>query len=122
MTYNVRVSFPSVERSFELVEGQNGGMALSFRTIRDIGGTAYAYTMNVEPDFADPTSYDAFYEAISAPVEYHSITVPYGQTTLTFNARIVSGSDSYRGKASGYERWGGLTVNFIPIKPQRGVS
>lgn len=119
--YNVRISFPSIERNFELVEGQNGGLSLSFRTIRDIGGTAYTYTMQVEPEFSDPTSYDAFYEAISAPVPYHSVTVPYGQTTLTFDAQIISGSDTYRGKASGSERWGGLSVTFIPIQPQKGV-
>ena len=34
-----------------------------------------------------------FYEAISAPVDSHSLTVPYAQGTLTFEAYVANGDD-----------------------------
>lgn len=116
--YNVRVKFGSLERGFEIAEGQNTGTALTLRMIRDIIGTRYTYQMAVEPAPGDYASYDAFYEAISAPVTSHSVELPYGQTTISFDAAVESGADTYMGKCGG-ERWGGLTVTFHPITPQR---
>lgn len=117
--YRVKVTFKSLKRSFSLMEGNNKGVALSARTIRDILGTQYSYSMNVEPDDANPTEYDDFFDAISSPVNYHTISLPYGQTEIVFEAQITSGSDTYRGNMGGYERWGGMTVNFNPMEPQR---
>ena len=47
--YRVYVIHPSRVLSFEIVEGNNSGQSLSFREIRDIGGTRYNYTMKVQP-------------------------------------------------------------------------
>ena len=116
--YNVRVRFGTLQRSFEVAEGQNTGTALTLRMIRDIIGTRYTYQMEVEPAPGALADYDAFYEIISAPVTSHEITVPYGQSTMTFEAAIESGTDTYQGRMGG-ERWGGLTVQFHPITPQR---
>ena len=64
--------------------------------------------------------YDQLYEIISSPTEYHILTVPYGQTTLTFKAYVTSGSDSFDVKGKdGKIRWKGLKLNFIAMSPQR---
>ena len=71
------------------------------------------------PDPRFPADYDAFYEAISAPVSSHSLTLPYGQSTITFDAMVSEGTDLYRGKVANRTRWGGLQVQFTAKKPQR---
>lgn len=118
-TYRVRIVYDSLIRSFELMEGVNAGEMLSGRHERDLLGTGYTYQMQVEPDPRYPQDYDAFYQAISAPVDSHTITMPYGQTSITYEAMIESGQDTYRGVAAGRARWKGLTVQYRYTAPQR---
>lgn len=117
--YRVRVVYNSMERSFSFQSGINEGYMLSGYHERDLIGTSYPYQMGIEPDPAHPADYDAFFQAVSAPVPSHSITLPYGQGTITFDAEIQDGRDVYGGKIGNIQRWHGLKVSFIPIKPQR---
>lgn len=117
--YRLRVRFETLGRSFRIEDGDNAGTMLSGRYQRDIVGTYYDYTMQVEPDPRYPGDYDAFFDAISAPVDSHSITVPYGQGTITYDAMVTSGADAYRGKVAGVERWSGLQVQFTAQAPQK---
>lgn len=118
-TYNVRVVYGSLKRGFAIKEGSNSGVSIKGRDIPDIKGTAYTYKMEIEPDLALPEEYDEFYEAISEPVAYHVVEFPYGQDTITYQARILSGDDVYEGKIAGYERWKKLSLQFVPMEPQR---
>lgn len=118
-TYRVRIVYDTLIRSFELLEGVNAGEMLSGRHERDLLGTGYTYQMQVEPDPLYPTDYDAFFEAISAPVDSHTIIMPYGQTTITYEAMVESGQDTYRGIVGGRTKWRGLTVQYRYIEPQR---
>ena len=118
-TYRVRIVYDTLIRSFELLEGVNAGEMLSGRHERDLLGTGYTYQMQVEPDPRYPTDYDAFFEAISAPVDSHTIIMPYGQTTITYEAMVESGQDTYRGIVGGRTKWRGLTVHYRYIEPQR---
>lgn len=120
--YRVCIRHPSMSRSFRLPDGPNAGEMLSGRHERDLVGTYYDYSLEVEPDPRYPGDYDAFYEAISAPIDSHSITLPYGQSTITYNAEVSEGFDTYRGILGGINRWTGLIVNFAAIKPQRAVD
>lgn len=116
--YRVRVVYNTMERGFSLESGLNEGYMLSFRHERDLGGTSYSYQMGIEPDPAHPEDYDAFYYAVSAPVPSHEITMPFGQSSITFDAEIQNGTDTYHGKIAGVQRWSGLKVSFTPILPQ----
>lgn len=120
--YRVRVVYESLIREFELLEGVNAGDMLSFRHERDLGGTGYSYELQVEPDPRYPEDYDAFYEAVSAPVDSHTITMPFGQNELTYEAMVENGRDMYRGRQGGRTIWRGLTVRYRYIKPQRTPS
>lgn len=111
-----------IERAFTLKQGSQGGMAQTGREIPDIIGTDYVYTIKVEPNKNKYADYDSFYEAISQPVDYHSVTLPYGQTTLTFDAMILSGQDRLTRKVGSGNRWGGLTLQLVPIAPQRTTT
>lgn len=119
VTYRLRVRYETLGRSFRIEDGDNAGNMLSGLYKRDLMGTYYDYAMEVEPDPAAPQDYDSFFDAISAPVPNHSITLPYGQTTITYDAMVTEGSDLYRGRLAGRERWGGLQVQFTAQKPQK---
>lgn len=117
--YNVRLKYETLTRAFSIVEGDNAGEALSGRLLRDVIGTKYSYQIDIEPDPSDPDSYDSFFQTITAPADYHTVTMPYGQSTITFDAAIQSGSDIYRGKLGNKQRWSGLSIQFIAMAPQR---
>ena len=84
--YHVRVVFNTLEQAFELMEGPNAGDMLSGRHERDLQGTAYSYQFGVERDPAHPDDYDAFFWAVSTPVDSHTVEMPSGQSTMTFIA------------------------------------
>lgn len=117
--YNIRIKYETLKRAFEIKEGPNSGVSIEGTMIRDIIGTKYNYQIDIEPDPADPTDYDAFYELMSEPVASHEVTFPYGQETITFNAAIQSGSDIYYGNIGGSNRWRGLSIVFQAFEPQR---
>lgn len=117
--YKVRVKIRSLNRSFRIEESERSGAVKSGDYFRDIIGTYYDYEMEVEPDPSAPEDYDAFYEMISAPVESHSVVVPYGQGTMTYDAMVSTGDDTKRDKINGVTRWTGLKVKISAKKPQR---
>lgn len=119
--YRVRIVFNSLVRSFKVTEGPNSGVAITGRQIRDIIGTGYSYTVNIEPDPRYPEDYDSFYEVISSPVNYHTVRFPYGQSEIEFDAMIESGEDTMGSTIGGTTRWHGLSLTFTPIKLQREV-
>ena len=104
--YRLRVKLGTLRRSFRIEESERSGMVKSGEEFRDIIGTYYDYAMDVEPDPA-------------APVEAHTVTLPYGQETLTYQAMVSAGEDKQRDKVAGVTRWTGLTVTFKAKKPQR---
>ena len=118
-TYNVHVVPDSVKRVAELLEGPLAGDMLSGRHERDLVGTRYSYQLHVEPVWTDPTDYDAFYDAVTDPVSSHTVVLPYGQTTISFDAMIQTVEDTLIGAANGVNRWHGLTVSFEPVAPQK---
>ncbi len=117
--YNVRIGYPSITRTFELIEGKNAGTSLAYTRIRDLIGTQIAYTLTIEPNPANRADYDSLYEILSAPTDYHSVSFPYGQTTLSFQAYVTSGSDAFNGTLAGQNRWSGMSVTFVPLGPQK---
>lgn len=119
VVYHVRVVYDSMVLSFELIEGPNAGTMLSGLDERDLLGTKYGHRLAVEPDPAHREDFDAFFHAISAPVNTHHIELPYGQTTLAYDAKITRGNVGLGGKMMGKNLWHGLEVNYEPIEPQR---
>lgn len=118
-TYRVRVIFPSVEETARLEDGVNAGDMLSGRRERDLVGTYYDHTLSVEPDPRYPQDYDQFFDDITAPVPAHTITMPHGQGTVTYEAMVYSAKHVANGVLAGVRRWRGLQVSFQGIRPVR---
>lgn len=118
------VTYPTLHvtkltRNFSVLDGPNAGRLITGAMTRDIIGTYYNYSVEIYPDAASRSDYDSFYEAISAPVDSHTLVVPYAQTTLTFEAYVTNGQDDLTAMEPGANRWEGLSFNFIAMAPQR---
>ena len=118
--YKVRVRADNpLAESFRVEDGPNTMTTLDGTELRDVLGTYYDHSLYVEVDPAHPEDYDAFYEAISAPVASHLVQLPHSQGELQYQAKITKGSRNLRGTLGGRRRWYGLQVGFETIKPQR---
>lgn len=106
-----------ITRSFKVLDDENTGRLLNGGMYRSLIGTYYNYTWQIEPRSVQ--DYDAIYETLSAPVESHTITVPYGQTTKTFEAYVTSGEDTLERIENGTAYWSGMTIQFVAMEPNR---
>lgn len=119
ISYNVLVPFGGLKRSFEIKEGTGSLTYIDGDYDRDVVGTYYNYEVQIDKKGSDQEDYDALYEVLSAPEKSHSVTFPYGQSTLTFDAYITGGEDTFERKIAGKQYWGGLNVTFYAKKPKR---
>ena len=109
----------NIKRSFQVLDGQNAGRVMTGEMERDVIGTYYNYSFEIDQDEATPAEYDAFYEVITAPTDAHTIVVPYAQTTFTFRAYVTQGNDALEAMLPSQNRWGSLSFNFIAMSPAR---
>lgn len=117
--YRVRGKYETLTESAELVEGINEGKMLSKRHERDLEGTFYSHSLEVEPDPRHPEDYDQLFDDLSAPVPSHVITMPHGQGTVTYEAEVSGVQRFSRGVMAGVRRWSGITASFSSIRPVR---
>ncbi|MDB2011346.1 hypothetical protein [[Clostridium] symbiosum] len=114
----LRVNVIKLERGFSVTDTENSGRTQDFSMHRDVAGTFYNYTLEVEPEPEHRADYDTFYNIISAPVESHRMVFPHNQETLEFKAYVTQGKDSLK-RISGKNLWSGLSVYFVAMEPQR---
>ncbi len=119
VSYNVRVPAGGLKRSFDVLDGPNAGRMLAGNMTRDVIGTFYNYQMDIDSNGSSLAEYDRLYEVLSAPVDSHTVSFPYGQSTLTFEAYITKGSDALKRKHQTGQYWGGLSIQFVAMAPQR---
>lgn len=117
--FQVDIPQNGIKRSGSILDGPGAGRTRSGYMMRDLIGTYYNYTIQVNTGALDPALYDALYEVLTAPVECHTITVPYGQDTLTFAAYIANVEDGLVTIQGGKSLWGGLSFTFTAMEPQR---
>lgn len=117
-TYDVVVE--RLTRKGVVTDGKNAFTVLSGRKVRDVVGTYYSYGMTIVTSHLSTSAYDALYEVLTAPQnEPHTVTFPYGQTTLTFFAYINTVTDKMTAQTPAETVWGDLTVTFEAERPQR---
>ena len=116
--YNARIPEGGLKRSFQVLDDDSTTRVRSGAMHRSIIGTFYNYSVTFDCSDMDDTAYDNMYEVLSAPVNSHTIIVPYGQSTLTFDAYVTAGEDTLVIKGT-KNRWKGLSVQFIAMQPKR---
>lgn len=117
--YNVLIEAGSLQREFEIAEGPGSLAFMDGDEDPDVIGTYFHYSLTIDTKMTAPEEYDALWEMLSAPVKYHTVTFPYGQSTLTFEARITGGSDNFHRKIAGKNYWKEMSITFRAKRPQR---
>lgn len=108
-----------IKRKARIPDGPNAGEAKRGDWIRDVYGTFYDYILAFDTSAGLTRSdYDTLYSVITAPVEFHTLVVPYGQSTLTFYAGITGAEDNVILMDDGTV-WGNLSITFRAKAPQR---
>jgi len=100
----------------------NLGTTLNGTKHYEIKGTYYDYEVSFNVKAMNLQDYDTLYELITAPVEYHIVTLPYGQSTITFKAKTSISNDSLVFNYASMRKWGGFTVTFEALELQREVE
>lgn len=87
---------------------------------RELIGVYYNYTLTVgtSSDFGD-TNYDAFWDKMTEPVEFHQISVPTNNGYYTFTGYISSVSDEYEKILDNEATFTGFTCKFTAQSPAR---
>lgn len=95
------------------------GTTLDLRKHYNVKGTYYDYEVEFYPRKMNRIDYDSLYEVLTDPTEYHTVTLPYAQTNITFQARITTTQDVLLNRYGTKTMWGGITVNFEALTPQK---
>lgn len=103
----------------KVLDGKATGRVLSGDMVRDIVGTYYNYSLTLGTSSLSPAEYDTLYDILSAPVNSHSITLPYGQKTITFDAYVSNTDDELLGVNDTQNLWGNLAITFTAMRPKR---
>lgn len=119
---DLRVNVINLKRGFSVTDTEHSGRVKSGEMHRDIIGTFYNYTVEIEPNPSYLGDYDTFYEIVSSPAAFHRMEFPYSQKKLTFLGYVTNGEDTLTiRKNSGklINRWSGLSLQFVAKEPQR---
>lgn len=116
------VNVASLKRTFAVLDGDNAGRTMDGAMQRDIIGTYYNYSLELDSDYSSPEEYDALYEVLSAPVNKHTLVVPYAQGTMTFEAYVANGEDELFHMYRDLNKWDNLSINFVAMAPQRRLE
>lgn len=115
--FDVGVAY--IKRKARIPDGPNAGESKRGDWIRDVYGTFYDYILAFDTSAGlSKEDYDTMYSLLTAPVEFHTLVVPYGQSTLSFNAGITGAEDNVILMDDGTV-WGNLSITFRAKKPQR---
>lgn len=108
-----------IKRQARIPDGPNQGESKRGDWIRDVYGTFYDYILAFDTSAGlTKADYDTLYQLITSPVEFHTLTVPYGQSTMTFFAGITGAEDNVILMDDGTV-WGNLSITFRAKAPQR---
>lgn len=110
-----------LSRKAKVTDTDNSGRTLDGVMHRDIIGTYYNYTLEIQAKDGKHQDYDKLFDVVSAPQDSHDFVIPYGQETLSFKAYVTTSEDSMI-RRNGVNLWGyedPLKLDFVAMEPQR---
>jgi len=85
---------------------------------RTVIGTYYNYQLSFG-FISDPAIYQQFWDVLTSPLAFHTVTLPSDETDFTFTAYISSVSDQMIKIKNGINYYRGLTAKFTAQSPAR---
>ena len=88
---------------------------------RELIGVYYNFTLTVGAStaFGETTDYDAFWDKMTEPAEFHDFELPSGNGTYRFTGYISSVSDEYSKILAGDSQFKGFTCKMTAQAPAR---
>ena len=115
-SYHVQVM--ALSRSFEVKDAVSPSVTQNGNIYRNPIGTYYNYSLTVREKDGDREAFDAFWEAISSPVESHVCVFPYNQGTITQRMYVTAGSQEIRKLYANGAEWKDITIQYIAQAPK----
>lgn len=120
-TFDIKIPQDGIKRSAQILDSDETERLQSGDMFRDIIGKYVNYTINVDTSLLSLEDYGRLFDIITSPVKKHSVTMPYNQTMITFDAYCSGAEDTLkRIEGTGENRkyfWGGLSWQFIADSP-----
>lgn len=121
VNYDVLVT--AIEETFNVVEGENSGIALyRQREIRDLAGVKIGHVVTFSGN-DNPEAFDALCSYLFDTVrEFVNVEIAHNQKTISYEAAYNTGSRrvAHIDDENGVIYWDELTVEFRPMETQAG--
>lgn len=85
-------------------------------------GTYYDYSITIGTRNMNVAEYDLLYEVLTNPTTEHTVTVPYGQSTITINATLSVSNDELIKSYANFKKWGSLTITATALSYSKEAS
>ena len=113
------VGVTALSRKFSAQERETARSTTTGTAIRSVIGSFYNYSVQLQTSALHPEQYDALYEILTSPDEFHIFEMPYGQTTYTFIGNITRVSDTLGFIRDGENYWFDLSFEIVPQSAKR---
>lgn len=119
ISFDVTVAISALEESFDVLDGENAGRALSGRMVRDIIGTYIGHSVTF---FAGKSQadFDALWDYLVAHSVDDSVSVELadGQSSINYEAYYTSGKRKLRVQEDNVNYWDEIQISFVPMDAQ----
>lgn len=111
-----------IDRTAEVRASEISGVLLDKTYFNDIMGTYMKYDISIAVPVGMEYDYANLYELLTDPVDAHSFTLPYNQSTVELTARVETISDRYYKSEDGTKVWRGIKFSVIANHPTKEIS
>lgn len=111
-----------IERTAEVRPSEISGQMMDKSYFNDVIGTYMRYTIGIAVPFGMEEQYETLYEAISDPVDGHTLVVPYNRGTITITGRIESVSDVYVRMPGEKNYWRNTSFEILSNAPTKEMG
>lgn len=109
----------TIEREAEITASEISGLLLDKTYFNDVLGTYMKYTISIAIPRGMESEYASLYETLTAPVDGHTFTLPYNQSTITITARVTNIRDRYVRLPNGKNTWRHTQFDIIANHPSK---
>lgn len=118
--FDAKVAIGDYEEYLEVLDGENAGRSTSNgRMIRDVLGAYYGHKITFFRA-GSQENFDALWDWLRDHSVEDSVMIRAAdnQTVVEYEAYYTSMTRRLESAANGVNRWGSISINFIPMEPQ----
>lgn len=111
---------PKIKRTSRVKSSDLSGDMMDGSYFNDVLGQYVDFEVEIGvPWYYNGGKYADFYEALTAPVDGHTLIMPYNEGMMQFTVRVEVVEDEYVRRPGGRNYWRNTTAKFIANGPTR---